>query len=303
MTGRSMRMGWRNFTVGALIALTLSCGAQAADTRSLEAGGRERTYIVHRPADLALGKPAPLVIVLHGGFGSGSQAESAYGWDAEADRKGFVVVYPDGIRRAWNAGGTCCGLPNRDNVDDVAFLTQLIKTVSRSENIDSKHIYLTGMSNGAAMAYRYACEGSVPIAAIGPVSGSLAYACARPRAVSVMEIHGLDDRNIPFTGGHGEKAATDVQWLGVERTLAPFRKANHCGRADARQAGVVRTTIWRCASGREVVLIAVAQAGHQWPGASPQRGFLAMLLRLDPPSTALDATDVLWAFFARHSAD
>ena len=293
-------MGPRNLAVGVLIALALSCGARAA---SIEAGGRERTYIVHRPVDLDGGKPAPLVIVLHGGFGTGAQAERSYNWDADADRRGFVVVYPDGIRRAWNAGGTCCGLPNRDNVDDVAFLTQLIKTVSRSENIDSRRIYLTGMSNGAAMAYRYACEGSIPIAAIGPVSGSLAYACSTPRAVSVMEIHGLDDRNIPFTGGHGEKAATDVQWLGVERTLAPFRKATHCGRADARQAGVVRTTIWRCASGREVVLIAVAQAGHQWPGANPQRCFFTMLLRLDPPSQALDATDVLWGFFRAHLGD
>ena len=296
-------MGWRSLALGFLIALALPCGARAADTRSLEASGRERTYIIHRPAALTKAKPAPLVIVLHGGFGSGAQAESAYNWDAEADRRGFVAVHPNGIRRAWNAGGTCCGRPNRDNVDDVAFLTQLIKTVSRSENIDSRRIYLTGMSNGAAMAYRYACEGSVAIAAIGPVSGSLAYSCPRPHAVSVMEIHGLDDRNIPFTGGHGEKAATDVQWLGIGRTLAPFRAADGCGSADVRQAGVVRTTTWHCAAGREVVLIAVAGAGHQWPGANPQRGLFAMLLRLDPPSQALDATDVLWNFFARHSAD
>jgi polyhydroxybutyrate depolymerase len=44
--------------------------------------------------------PAPLVVVLHGGFGNGAQAERAYGWDAEADRFGFVVAYPDGIRRS-----------------------------------------------------------------------------------------------------------------------------------------------------------------------------------------------------------
>ena len=52
-----------------------------------------------------------------------------------------------------------------------------------------------------------------------------------------------------------------------------------------------------------LVLIAVAGAGHQWPGANPHRGLFAMLFRLDPPSQALDATDVLWNFFARHSAD
>jgi polyhydroxybutyrate depolymerase len=303
MTGRSMRMGWRNLTVGVLIALALSCGARAADTRSLEAGGRERTYIVHRPVDLDGGKPAPLVIVLHGGFGTGAQAERSYNWDAEADRRGFVVVYPDGIKRSWNAGGKCCGRAFRDGVDDVAFVTLLIETVARAENIDRRRVYLTGISNGAGMAYRYACEGRFPVAAIGAVAGSLAIRCARPRAVSVMEIHGLEDSRVPFAGGHGNGVASDVDWLGVERTLAPFRAADDCGSAGARQAGVVRTTTWRCASGREVVLVTVADAGHQWPGANPQRGFFAMLLRLDPPSTALDATDVLWTFFARHSSD
>jgi polyhydroxybutyrate depolymerase len=51
------------------------------------------------------------------------------------------------------------------------------------------------------------------------------------------------------------------------------------------------------------VLIAVAQARHQWPGANPERGFLAMMLRLDPPSQALDATGVLWRFFRAHRSD
>jgi polyhydroxybutyrate depolymerase len=298
-----MRMGWRNLALGVLIALALSCGARAADTRSLEAGGRERTYVVHRPADLARGKPAPLVIVLHGGFGTGAQAESAYGWDAKADRRGFVVVYPDGIRRSWNAGGKCCGRAFRDSVDDVAFLTSLIETVARAENIDRRRVYLTGISNGAAMSYRYACEGRFPVAAIGAVAGSLAIPCARPRAVSVMEIHGLADSRVPFTGGPGNGVASDVDWLGVERTLAPFRAADTCGASTAARQGAVLTTAPHCAAGHEVVLITIEGAGHQWPGANPARGLFAMLLRLDPPSTALDATDVLWTFFARHSAD
>ena len=53
-----------------------------------------RTAIVHRPGGLASG--APLVIVLHGAYGSGEQTRSATGWDALADREGFVVAYPNG---------------------------------------------------------------------------------------------------------------------------------------------------------------------------------------------------------------
>jgi polyhydroxybutyrate depolymerase len=293
-------MGWRHLIAGFVVAVALICGARA---ETITVDGLSRSFIVHRPATLSRSRPAPLVIMMHGGFGTGEQAEHTYGWDAQADRKGFVVVYPDGIRRSWNAGGACCGTGSRDNIDDVGFLTRLIATVSRTENIDGRRVYLTGISNGAAMAYRYACEGTLPIAAVGAVAGSFAYTCPKPHAVSVMEIHGAQDRNIPLAGGHGEKAVSGVDWLGVEKTLAPFRAAESCDGGATKLAGVVKTTTWRCAEGREVVLITVTDAGHQWPGATPQRGFFALLLRLDPPSTALDATDVLWNFFARHAAD
>jgi polyhydroxybutyrate depolymerase len=190
-----------------------------AHSRTLLVGGLERTYRVYRPTDLSRVRPLPLVIVMHGGFGSGRQAERAYHWDAQANQHGFIVVYPNGVRRSWNAGGICCGPAQRDGVNDVKFKAQLIDTVIRSENIDQKRVYLTGMSNGAAMAYRYGCEGSFPVAAIGSVSGSFSFVCARPHAVSVIEIHGVDDNNIPFDGGHGSKAATQVHWLPVGRRL------------------------------------------------------------------------------------
>jgi len=300
--GRSMRMAWKNLAAGLLAAVAVSCGAHA-DTQSIASGGRERSFIVHRPANLDRAKPVPLVVMLHGGFGTGSDAEKSYHWDDEADGNGFVVVYPDGAFWSWNAGSNCCGWAQSRHVDDLAFLTQLIEKLVHDENIDSRRVYLTGMSNGAAMAYRYACEGTFPVAAIGVVSGSLAFSCSNPRALPVMEIHGLADQFIPYAGGHGTRAASDVAWLGVDATLGAFRKADNCPAAAPQKNGVVETTTWRCSAGREVVLITIADAGHQWPGALRRTGLFATLVKLDPPSQALDATQVLWSFFARHSAD
>ena len=286
--------------LGLLAACAVS--AQASDTRSLRVDGHARSYIVHRPVQLDSTRPAPLVVVLHGGFGSARQAEKSYKWNKEADRQGFVVVYPDGIRRAWNAGGICCGRPNRNKIDDVKFLTKLLETVVQDENIDRTHVYLTGISNGAAMAYRYACEGSFPVAAIGGVAGSFSYACAKVRPVSVMAIHGLDDRNIPLDGGKGSKGVSGVTWLGVTKTLELFRQADRCEAPVVRENGAVRKAVSRCAQGREVTLITIAGARHQWPGSKGPSGLLARLL-LDPPSKALDATPVLWVFFSTHAAD
>jgi polyhydroxybutyrate depolymerase len=90
-------------------------------TQTITVGGRSRTFHLYRPATLS--DPAPLVVMLHGGFGSGSQAEKSYHWDDEANSGHFLVAYPDGVNRAWNTGGGCCGTPASQHIDDVGFLT------------------------------------------------------------------------------------------------------------------------------------------------------------------------------------
>jgi Poly(3-hydroxybutyrate) depolymerase len=46
--------------------------------------------------------------------------------------------------------------------------------------------------------------------------------------------------------------------------------------------------------GSEVELIVIEGGGHSWPGGERLARFL------DPPSSALDASDEIWRFFARH---
>jgi polyhydroxybutyrate depolymerase len=219
-----------------------------------------------------------------------------------ANAKGFVVAYPDGVRRSWNAGGGCCGPASRDKVDDVGFITAMIRAISRAQNIDPKRIYLTGISNGAAMSYRYACAGSIPIAAIGSVAGTMPGGCSAPHSLSVIEIHGLKDQNIPFDGGVGTKGVVKLDWPSVQTSLDIFRRADHCGTAEVNVAGVVATSVNSCTRGDQVTLITISDAGHQWPGATPNRPMARVLLNLDPPSSAMNATAVLWEFFQRHTA-
>src|SRR5690348_4039108 len=107
-------------TVAVLLLLLTGCHARpvataASSTETITVDGRPRTFHLYRPATLA--NPAPLVLMLHGGFGDGAQAESACGWDAQADRGHFLVAYPDGLDRAWSVGGDCCGIPGRTGVD------------------------------------------------------------------------------------------------------------------------------------------------------------------------------------------
>jgi polyhydroxybutyrate depolymerase len=284
---------------GLLVPMRVNAAnAPVAREGSFTFGGLTRTYRLYRPASLGAGRPVPLVLVLHGGLGTGAQAERAYRWDDAAEAHGFAVLYPDGVGRTWNAG-ECCGRARRDAIDDVGFLSALIDTVSAAEGIDSHRIYVTGMSNGAMMAYRLACESRVPFAAVGPVAGTLVSTCEHPHPVSLLAIHGLDDRNVPFAGGAG-KGFDRSPRASVPDTLARWRTIDACGAPETRDAPPVRYQISACAAGRSVELITVAGAGHQWPGSVSRTTSAAAFLQPDPPSQALDATAVLWTFFSAH---
>ncbi len=70
----------------------------------IEIRGRERTYLLHLPASYDSRKAVPLVLVFHGGRGSGKQIARYSGFSELADQKGFIVVYPDAYEGHWNDG-------------------------------------------------------------------------------------------------------------------------------------------------------------------------------------------------------
>ena len=289
----------RLLIAAALLLALAGCApapTQDAGARTITVDGQPRTYRLHRPAALPPG-PVRLVVMLHGGFGSGAQAEADYGWDAEADREHFVVAYPDGLNRAWAVGGGCCGTPGRTGVDDVAFVTAMVAAVAREVPVDPARVYATGISNGGIFAYRLACDTAALFAAIGPDAATLLGGCPSPAPVSVIHVHGLDDHNIRFDGGPGDGVAT-IDGPPVPEVVAMWRGVDRCAAPVAATQAAVTTQTATCPDGRAVELVTVAGAGHQWPGAAPKRA--GRLLGLDPPSTALDATDTIWRFFAAH---
>lgn len=264
----------------------------ASQVITVASGGRQRHVIVHRPGAAAPAAGYPLVVMLHGGLGSASQAESSYGWDALADSAGFVVAYPDGVDRTWNAG-SCCGAAQRADVDDVAFLTEAVTQVSGLLPIDDSRRYLTGMSNGAMMTYRMACQSSL-FAAVAPVAGTQLVDCGTGTPTSVLHIHGADDTQVRLDGERGA-APGRVDGPPVAEVIKGWRLRDHCAAPKVTTSAGVTTTTASCAEGRTVTWIVVAGAGHQWPGSKR-----STYPGADKPSTALDATAVIWRFFDAH---
>jgi polyhydroxybutyrate depolymerase len=297
----------------ALSAVAVACSSGGDDSsattavpdgavRTLEVDGRERTYRVHRPSTIDRDDPTSLVVVLHGGFGTGAQARASLGWDAMADSGRFVVAYPDGVDRSWNAG-TCCGPAQRARVDDVKFLGAMIDSVVQAEGVNPDLVYATGISNGGMMAYRLACEVPGKVAAIGPVAATMTVGCDKvaPQPTAVLHVHGLDDRNVPFAGGVGTKGVAKDARPSVPSVIERWRVIDRCpGRLVPSTNGPVTTaTSGPCAEGTQVILVTIAGAGHQWPGSRPPSAGARRVLELDPPSRALNATTTIWEFFSR----
>jgi polyhydroxybutyrate depolymerase len=302
--GRGGRTGWATSTPTSTRpnpAAAFGPVPTGSSTHTITVDGRQRSFRIYRPATVP--SAAALVVMFHGALGTGEQAESAYGWDAEADRGGFVVAYPDGLHRGWVVSDGCCGPGVRTGVNDVAFITQLVGVISRAMPIEQARIYATGISNGGMLAYRLACDTTI-FAAIGPDSATQLGSCPYPAPTSVIHIHGTADHTVPYTGGPGKldnggqgRSPADTSGPPIPDLIAHWRDIDQCATPSIDQAPPVTTSTATCAGGRAVELVSIDGAGHQWPGgAQPTH----QLLRLDPPSRALNATDTLWRFFDTH---
>ncbi len=223
---------------------------------------------------------------------------------AKGEAVGFIAVYPHGSGPfaarllTWNAV-TCCGRAMQQRVDEMAFVRALLDDLQAVANVDRARIYATGISNGGMMAYRVACELADRFAAIAVVAGEMTTLddCRPARPMPVLVIHGSADRNLPYDGGVGAAALAPHEARSVAAAvdvLAPARRLRRRRADRAAAARVTRLTFASCADGSAVELVTIEGGGHSWPGGDRLARFL------DPPSPALDATDEIWRFFARH---
>ena len=296
----------------ALTMLTLTGIAQAdgGDARhELSFGGLKRSYLLHLPVNPPAG-PLPLVVVLHGGAGSAQGAVKMTGFDAEADMHGFIAVYPNGTDKGrpmlnmlgkpglltWNAG-SCCGYAQEHGIDDVGFIRAVVADVAKSQAVDPKRIYATGISNGGMMSYRLACEASDVFAAIGPVAGIVEIPDCKPaQPVAVIDFQGTDDENVPLAGGIGKKEVGKKEdRRAVQYSIDLWVKADGCSvTVKSEHPHIHLTNYGGCEAGSAVDYYVVQGGGHAWPGGDQVASFL------DKPDPTIPATALIWSFFNDH---
>ncbi|WP_117212889.1 alpha/beta hydrolase family esterase [Allorhizocola rhizosphaerae] len=199
-----------------------------------------RPFQLHVPGSSDPAAKAPLVVLLHGFTSDAAQIESYFKLTAESQRRGFLLAMPDGTkdregRRFWNATQACCDFGGL-GTDDSGYLSRLIDTVVARYPVDTKRVYFVGHSNGGFMSYRMACEHATKVTAIVSLAGMATAdvaACKPQRPVSILQVHGTDDRTVLFEGGGNAGRS----YPSVDATLAQWRGHNGCAdEADASAA-------------------------------------------------------------------
>ncbi len=168
--------------------------------------GGERPATIIRPQDYVEGTPVPIVMALHGFTSNAGDTNSYFGLSRWIDTHQVALILPNGTRNPdgisfWNATDFCCD-GYRTGVDDVGYLNSLVDEAG--EHVTPDGVYLVGLSNGAFMSYRMACESMPGLRAIVPVAGTSfddPEVCEGANPVSVLHIHGTNDNIIRYGGG------------------------------------------------------------------------------------------------------
>ena len=232
-----------------------------------------RSYTTYIPAIYNTSQPTPLVFNFHGLTGNSTIAMWHADFRSIADTANFIIVHPLGSLNSlgethWNVGqiGT--------SINDIDFISKLLDSLSLEYNINFDRVYCTGMSNGAYMSYRLACELSDKIAAIAPVAGSyISYMlnnCNPTHSTPVLHIHGVADSSSIYYGNTGVESIAGIisYWVNYNQcdTQSLFTPIANINLIDS---SVVEHYAWKNGvNGVEVEHFKIIDGGHTWPGSN-----------------------------------
>lgn len=276
---------------------------------TFDSDGISRTYTIYLPKGYDATRTYPVLLGFHGGFGSAEQFEQSSRLDEKADTYGFIVVYGQGTSwgrigaPVWNAGD-CCGqaVTSQKNVDDVGYVRKVIQRVGSEYWIDTQRVYATGMSNGAMLSHRLACEASDVIHGVAAVSGTIQVSrCAPSQRVPVLMMQGTDDPRVLYSGGT-TTGSIRITSQPVDDVYAAWAQRNGCATVGSPSVTSVvahssdNKTVDRiqypsCAV--STVLYRINGGVHEWPGGNSTSN----ILEQKKPTQVVDASQIIVDFF------
>ena len=231
------------------------------ETNSISVNQTTRTYLTYSPS--VTSGLVPVIIDFHGGAGTAEVQYVTSNFVEIADREGILVIYPQADVQAgsvWNTlhseeGNKVAG------VDDFGFIAAIIESLDSNPNIDTSRIYVSGYSNGAAMAYQIACHLNNDIAGFVVMSGlfplEVEYPCDIMHETPGIIINGTSDYERPMTGIEGYA-------LPVREAASWWATQNGSTQESTIQDRNIERTTYETPSGTQIQLFIVEGGGHDW---------------------------------------
>ena len=246
-------------------------------TVTVDQGGKPRTALISRPADVGPTERLPVVFFLHG-LGGTSEImfdEAANGFTPATHR--VIAVFPQGVWRSWNAG-QCCRPSTTLGIDDVAFLHALVTDMKRRPQVDPTKVFMTGFSNGGMMVYRYLCDHADEVAGAMSVAGINISGCEPNAPVPFLQMSGTKDIVVPYYGDNSALGRLFGPWSipTAQGSIEAVSDAMGCdprstaGPSSTFKQFVVTSREWTsCPSGGRVRFVTYGEQGHWWPSGAP----------------------------------
>jgi poly(hydroxyalkanoate) depolymerase family esterase len=273
-------------------------------------------YQLYVPSSYSPGTPMPLVVALHGCTQTADSFRALTRWDAQAEAKGFIVVFPQqdadsNPLKCWNFFLDADMHRGSGEPARIAAVTSLIEN---THAVDPHRVYVTGLSAGGAMASVMAAAYPDYFAALGVGSGceyAATATCAgyksadptqagqaahremgpRARAMPCIAFQGDQDKTVPPVNAD----QLVQQWLTTNALATngsvPSRPTStRTDLSSASRPSTVRTY----AADAPVSYWVVHGMGHAWSGGDGSQPFA------DPAGP--DETALMYTFFMDHPA-
>lgn len=262
--------------------------------QTLVVGGQSRSYLLRVPPGYDGSVRTPVVVLFHGLGGAPESVVNTTSMGELADDNTAILVAPlaRGKVSEWDFRS-----PISEPTSDLAFVRDLVEELESGACVDSSRLYAAGFSNGSALAFALACDGTTTFAAYAGVSGPYwADSCTKSPPASVIYFHGLQDKVVDYDG-----ADTVIGLLPpVNEAMASWAAHDACPAASATTtvSQHVRHFTWEaCRGGSGVDVYVVDNGGHRWPGGErPSPGRASGVTTHE-----INASALIWGFFDRHA--
>ena len=188
------------------------------------------SYFYYEPENLS--EARPLILLLHG-YG-GSATDYCPEMTRAGLEAGFAVCVPQGEKDPAGQPSWNVGYPSQEGweMDDVDYLCSLASHVAGLHNLNTRNIFVVGMSNGGEMCYLLAHERPDFFAAFAPIAGLtmqwMRDSLTIRHPVSIMEVHGTADK-VSLWDGDPDNTGGWGPYIPVYEAIKRWADAAGCG--------------------------------------------------------------------------